>query len=117
MVAVTMGDPRGAKALCDRMNVPFPCLADADRAGYKAFGLRRGTGMEVMGPANWAAGMRAAAKGHLPSAPVGDPMQLPGTFIIDRDGIVQYARYARHASDHPEVSELVRALRGLQGAG
>ena len=39
---------------------------------------------------------------------------MPGTFIIDRDGTVRYARYARHSGDHPPTSELIDALRGLR---
>jgi peroxiredoxin len=113
VVAVTQGDAQQAQALCARFDVPFPCLADPQRAGYKAFELKRGNAWEVMGPPVLAPGLRAASKGHFVERPVGDVMQLPGTFIIDREGIVRYARYARHAADHPSVGEIVAALRGL----
>jgi len=66
-----------------------------------------------MGPATLPRGLQAARKGHFIERPVGDVMQLPGTFIIDRDGIVRYARYARHSADHPAASELIAALRGI----
>ena len=92
-MAVTQGDPKQAQALCDRMRAPFPCLADAQRATYKAFGLKRGSVWEVMGPAAIAHGFEAAAKGHFVERVVGDAFQMPGTFIIDRAGIVRYARY------------------------
>jgi peroxiredoxin len=32
---------------------------------------------------------------------------LPGTFIVDQQGIIQYAYYSEHAGDHPEVGELL----------
>ncbi len=38
---------------------------------------------------------------------------MPGTFIIDRDGIVRYARYHRDVSDHPPMDELLAALRSI----
>ena len=110
---MTQGDPAQAQALCKRMKAPFPCLADPRREGYREFGLRRGSVMAVMGPATWAAGLRAASKGHFVERVVGDAFLLPGTFVIDSDGVVRYARYARHAGDHPEVRELVEALRGI----
>ncbi len=108
-----MGDPRQAQALCQRLAAPFPCLADPERAAYRDFGLRRGTMMEVAGPANWRRGLAAMAKGHLIERTTGDPMQLSGTFIIATDGRVRYARYGRHAADHPQPSELIAALRSL----
>jgi peroxiredoxin len=94
--------------------VPFPCLADPQRAGYKAFGLRRGSWWEVIGPAAIGRGMQAARKGHHIEKAIGDVMQLPGTFIIDRDGTVRYARYGRHSGDHPQTSALVSALLSLR---
>ncbi len=118
IVAVTQGDPQQAQALCDRFSVPFPCLADAERKTYRAFGLKRGSLSEVVGPAAIARGMEAAAKGHFVERIVGDAFQMPGTFIVDVDGIVRYARYARHSGDHPPASDVVAALRALnEGAG
>jgi len=113
-VAVTQGSPEQAQALCDRFRAPFPCLADPQRAGYRAFGLKRGSWWEVIGPAAVLRGMEAGRKGHHIEKAIGDVMQLPGTFIIDRDGIVRYARYARHSGDHPQTSELVAALQAMK---
>ncbi len=112
---MTQGNPQQAQALCDRFRAPFPCLADPQRAGYKAFGLRRGSWWEVIGPAAIARGMEAARKGHHIERAIGDVMQLSGTFIIDREGIVRYARYGRHSGDHPQTSELVSALVAMGG--
>jgi peroxiredoxin len=110
---VTQGDPQQAQSLCDRFHAPFPCLADPQRESYRAFGLKRGSWWEVVGPATFPRGLQAASKGHFIERPIGDVMQLPGTFIIDRQGIVRYASYARHSADHPQTSELVEALRGI----
>lgn len=71
--------------------------------------------MQVMGPATWVAGIRAFRKGHRIETYGEDVYQLSATFIIDRDGIVRYARYAKHSGDHPPASELVEALRELPG--
>ena len=111
---MTQGDPRQAQALCDRFKAPFPCLADPQRAGYRAYGLPRGGPMELLGPQVIARGVEAAAKGHFIERTIGDRLQLSGTFIIDRAGVVRYARYARHSADHPKTSELISALRAVQ---
>jgi peroxiredoxin len=113
-VAVAHGEPKQAQTLCDRFNVPFPCLADPKKDGYQAFDIKRGSAMQVMGPATWAAGIRALRKGHRIETYGEDVYQLSATFIIDRDGIVRYARYAKHSGDHPKTTELVEALRQLR---
>jgi peroxiredoxin len=95
------------------MQAPFACLADPKRKGYKAYGLKRGNVLEVMGPATWVRGLAAARKGHHVEKVVGDAFQMPGTFIIDTTGTVRYARYAKHSGDHPPVGEIVEALRGI----
>lgn len=110
---MTQGDPRQAQALCDRFQIPFPCLADGLRAGYRAFGLRRAALPELLAPSVVVRGIEAAAKGHLIERTVGDARQLPGTFIIDAAGIVRWARPARTPADHPSVAEIVSALRSL----
>lgn len=114
---MTQGDPQQAQALCDRFGVSFPCLADPQREGYRAFGLKRGSWWEVaLSPTVMARGMEAAGKGHFIERPIGDVMQLPGTFIIDGEGTVRYARYARHSADHPKPAELIEALRAMPAA-
>jgi peroxiredoxin len=95
------------------LRVPFTCLADPQRSAYRAFALRRGGPAELFGPRVLLRYAQAALKGHLGGVPAGDTRLLPGTFIIDRHGRVRYARYARHAGDHPPVEELVAALRQI----
>ncbi len=114
---MTQGGPQQAQELCDRFEVPFPCLADPQRQGYKAFGLKRGSLWEVIGPAAVVRGLQAARKGHHIEKVVGDAFQMPGTFIIDGAGTIRYARYARHSGDHPPASEVIEALKQIGGKG
>jgi hypothetical protein len=51
--------------------------------------------------------------GLIPEAPTGDVRMLPGTFIVDRQGRVQFAHYSKHAGDHPEISTLLKATAAL----
>ncbi len=96
------------------MQAPFPCLADRRREGYRTFGLRRGNLWSVLlNPAVLRRGFQAGRKGHHIEKIVGDAFQMPGTFIIDREGVIRYARYARHAGDHPSTSDLIAALHAI----
>lgn len=113
VAVVSMGGPEVAHEFCARQRLPFICLSDPSRASYRAYGLRRGARMDVFGPATLPAGLRAAAHGHFVGRPVGDVYQLGGTFLIGRDGIVRYARYPKHAGDHPAAAELRRVVASV----
>lgn len=39
---------------------------------------------------------------------------LPGTFIVDQQGIIQYAYYSQHAGDHPRIDDLIEAANALK---
>ena len=60
---VTMGRPDEAAAFCRMERLPFLCLSDRGRSAYRAYGLRRGTPVEVMGPETMLGYTRAATKG------------------------------------------------------
>ena len=67
--------------------------------------------LRLLAPDAIAAGARAAREGHRQGQATGDQQRLPGTFIIDAQGIVRYAHYGKHAGDQPDLEELVRWWR------
>lgn len=79
--------------------------ADLPRYFYEKFGLERGGVREMFAPEVWACGFRAARKGHFVGAPVGDPWQMPGMFLI-QDSQVIWRHKFRHAGDHPDLARL-----------
>ncbi len=105
-----MGTPAEASAFCKQAQLPFTCLSDPSRASYRAFGLRRGSLNDVIGPVAVLAGLRAATKGHFVGRPVNDVYQLGGIFLIGTDGSISYARYPRHSGDNPPAGEIRRLL-------
>jgi len=107
---VTMGKPEAAAEFCHVHRLPFTCLSDPERGSYRAYGLRRGTIGEVIGPGPILAGLRAAAKGHLIGRPVDDVYQLGGLFVVGTDGLIRYARYPRHSGDNPPHGEISRIV-------
>jgi hypothetical protein len=110
-----MAKPAEAGEFCRRQRLPFRCLSDPARTIYRAYGLRRGSANEVMGPATVMAGLRAAARGYFPSVPVQDVYQLGGVFLIGTDGEVRYTHYPRHAGDHPPPGAIRRAVEQQAG--
>jgi hypothetical protein len=112
---VTMGKPAEASAFCQGERLPFRCLSDPSRGAYRAYGLRRGTLTEVMGPAPMLGYMRAMSRGHFVGVPVGDVYQLGGVFVIGTDGCLRYTHYARHAGDHPSRGEIPRVVAQASG--
>lgn len=109
------GNPAQAASLCRQYRVEFPCLADPDLDAYRTFGLKRGSMAEVVGPGTWLKAAGAMSRGHFGGRVIGDVMQLPGTFIVDRAGVVRFAKYAEHAGDHPAIEDLLSALREING--
>ncbi len=81
-------------------------FADADQKMYRAFGLVRGKISQVMGPAIWWNGFKSVIlKGHLPSKPIGDIYQMPGTFLLWKEEVIQ-AHRPTNSSDLPNFTDL-----------
>lgn len=110
IAAVTMGAPDDAAAFCAARAPGILCLSDPARDSFRAYGLGRAGGAELLHPEVMVEGMRAAVEGHLPGIPAGDVLQMPGTFVIDTDGRVRLAYYSRTISDHPDNQLLLVAL-------
>lgn len=115
VVLIGLGSPKQAAMFCSGRRAPFPCVVQPDRSAHKAFGLRRGTWNQTVGPRVWlpwlkdqVTGNRQGAFGH------GDVAQLPGTFVVDPGGRVRYAFRARHSSEIPRNEEILRALAELR---
>ena len=112
VVFVTFDDP---EPVCDRLlaglEVPYPVLVDREREAYRAWGLRRSSVAGLwLDPRLWARYTSLLVRGERLRRPGSDTLQLGGDFVIDRDGIVIYAR-PQQRDDRPPVRELLGALR------
>lgn len=78
-----------------------PRFSDPDRSLYEAMGLRRVSMRELMSRELFKRGYEACVRErHAMSVPRGDPMQMPGVFLVDR-GIIQAAFLHDHPWDRP----------------
>jgi hypothetical protein len=85
----------------------FARVADPQAQLYEAFGLKRGNLVQLFGPAVWARGISALAKGHGIGAWVGDPQRMPGAFLVHKGAVL---RAFRHSSigDAPDYLTLAK---------
>ena len=80
-------------------------VSDPRRRFYKAFGIRRGSLTQLVGPGVVLAGARAVAKGNLQGQTVGDKAQMPGLMLVQEGCIVWQHRF-RHVGDQPEWEQI-----------
>lgn len=105
----------GAHGLAD-----LPRISDPEKRLYGALNLPRGTLRTLFGPRVWLRGFLAGAPRWLGGAglgvgrPQGDPLQMPGTFVIHRGRIVREHCH-RDVADRPDYCTLARgACAGSQ---
>lgn len=80
-------------------------FSDPDRSLYEAMGLRRVTMREVLSRELFKRGYEACVRErHAMSVPRGDPMQMPGVFLVER-GIVLATFLHDHPWDRPRYED------------
>ena len=113
-IAVIMqGTPEATAEFAAQFAPGLLCLADPERAAYKAFGLERGNLFQTfLNPKVWRAINRASEKGYkVEPPPAGqDAMQMSGTFIISTGGKMLLPYYYDHIADHPPLELLLNGV-------
>jgi peroxiredoxin len=112
LVVVTMGNVEETDQFRRSFDAAFTFLSDTEQTAYRAYGLARGTLRQIAGPSVWLPALKALARGGA-GKPVGDIRQMPGSFVIDREGIIRHAHYPTHQADRSRPEDVVRVLQGL----
>ena len=107
---VAMASPEDAEAFRLKARSPHPFLCDHDKELYASFGLREATGKQVFGPRVFARGFGATLRGHWVGKPIGDPWQMPGVFLIERDGQVSWEYRSGDAADNISAATVSEQL-------
>lgn len=83
-------------------------ISDENKAVYNSYGLFK-TGFRAMfGVKNWWRALVAGIiKGHLIGKPAGDPWQMPGVFLLQKQRILNKFTY-RFVSDRPDFVKFAR---------
>lgn len=81
-------------------------IADPDRTLYQAFELERGRLGQLFGWRVWIRGIRAGLiNRHGVGRPSGDPLQMPGAFLVHKGRVIRAYRH-RDAADRPDYCAL-----------
>jgi hypothetical protein len=83
-------------------------IADPKHALYTAFGLGRGTLLQVLGPRVWLAGLRAVGRGNGVGRVKGDPLLMSGAFLV-RAGFVVWGHHSAHSGDIVDPATVPRS--------
>jgi peroxiredoxin len=117
VVLIGLGRPHQAARFCRDRSVGFACVSSPDRQAHRAFGLRRGSLNQVAGPAVWLPWLRRqTGPEHQGRFGQGDVSQLPGTFVVDTDGVVRYAHRGRRSSDNPSNRQILSVTAAIREA-
>lgn len=109
MVVVAMGEVKHAERYCGSLAPSVSCLVQEGTKHYRTYGLEDAGFRELVSLNALKNGFKASKDGFLPGEPVGDVRMMPGSFIVDKRGIIRYVYYGKDVSDHPEVNDLVHA--------
>ena len=94
------------------LELPFTIASDHDRLAYRAYGLTRGSLLQVWGPRVIWRYLNLVIRGRKLKRPEkGDDLsQLGGDFVVARDGSLLYRHISQSPADRPPVEDLLRAL-------
>jgi hypothetical protein len=109
---VAMGSPGEVGTFVEGLWPGARVISDPEQRLYRAFDVPRAGLGQLLGPKVWACGIRAIAKGHKGSKPVGDVMQMPAFMVLDGDKAV-WRHVPKHAADHPDFGAVVGELAGV----
>ena len=117
LALVTQGTPETARAFCEERAPGQLCLADPERAAYRAYGLERANLWQTfLSWRVWRSNRHLKQERgwdtELPP-PGQDAMQMAGTFVIGQDGRVRLPYYYDNIADHPPVDLLLRGVMGM----
>ncbi len=119
VIAIGQGEPARARRFVQLHGVPCPLLCDPGRRAYEAYGLLEGRPAQVVYgmpdaflrcDLETGADFQASRRGT-PTAAVDDPFQLPGEFVVDRQGTLCLTYRAQYCADFAEPQVLVASVR------
>jgi hypothetical protein len=111
LAVVGLGDQAKARELRDEMRLPFPILVDESRVAYRAAGLRSGSLLHLLRPANFTARRRAKAAGFEQKFVGKNPFQLGGSFVFGPGDVDVLSRPSETFGDNAPVADLLAAVR------
>lgn len=110
IVLVSMGSVEETAAFKRKFDLSFPMVSDPDRELYNIFQIGFMSISSILTPKMAMRTVSTLARGHGVGIPQGDIRQLSAVFIIETNGIISYAQYAKDSADHPSPEQILDQL-------
>jgi hypothetical protein len=110
ILAIGAGEPKQVASFAARYAPSIQCACSVNSEAHAAYGLQRHTIAALFQRQVIVSHLRSAQAGYTPGQLSGDVRILPGTFIVDTQGIIRYAFYSRYVGDEPLVDDLLHAF-------
>ena len=109
---VLQSDPSLLKKELEASPLPFEIICDPDQVLYKRFAIKPAKNKLALAGGIGTVKKLSAAKaaGFKHGAYEGDELQLPALFIVEPDGTICFAHYARNLADIESADEVVKLL-------
>ncbi|MCX6040070.1 MAG: hypothetical protein NTV69_02900, partial [Caldilinea sp.] len=111
MLVVFQSSAESMREYVGRQDSPFALIPDPEMGLYRLYGVER-SWAGLLSPANVLQAVRAFFRGFLPGRVDGPIDRMPADFLIGADGRIERAFYARAASEHVPLSEVMSWLHG-----
>ncbi|HOO57377.1 MAG TPA: peroxiredoxin-like family protein [bacterium] len=89
---------------------PFRLIPDEEGKIYNLYGVGSGNLGSMLAPQTVSAALKATFKGHIQGKVEGNTWQLPGDFLVDKDGSLRLARIGKNMGDNLSTDALLGYL-------
>ena len=115
-IVVMQSDPEHVRAdlAATGTSLPFPIICDTEQAIYEALQVKPASSMLTLAgtgaPALVKKFLKAYRSGIRHGDYEGNEQQLPALFLLDEDGTILHAHYAKNITDLPDVDGMLKLL-------
>lgn len=115
-IVVMQSDPEHVRAdlASAGTTLPFPIICDTEHEIYETLNVRPASNMVTLAgtgaPALVKKFLGAARSGIKHGDYEGNEQQLPALFLLDEDGTILHAHYAKNITDLPNVDDMLKLL-------
>ncbi len=111
VVFVTLGTVEQTETFRKKMKSPHKFICDPEKKLHDLFNLQRGgLAADFINPHVIARAISAMLKGFFNGLPIGDASQLPGVFLVEKDGSVTWEQRAKDIADIPGPKDIKTRL-------
>lgn len=109
VVLIGLGAPEEARDFRAALKLPFPVLCDPEQRAYRRYGLLHMSPARELSLGTITHGLADTLRHGLAASRNQDMLQLGGTFVVDRDGIIRFVHRAERMHERPAIDDLLRA--------